>query len=224
MRALNHEAAAMASAQCCDETPRLPVLSNIEPAISVAPHARSAMNIRPPANFRLLHNVAAAFLVLAGSLASARDTAPLPARVQVAWAPTETLSEVKDNPLQRGWLRPEDWMKSLGDYLRTRADLVLPAGQQLQVTIDDIKLAGDFALFSKPGAQDIRFLTDLHPPRIDLHYKLLGGDGTTIREGQGKLRDLSYLQRTVPTSTDPLRFDKRLIDDWLRKEFARWQS
>ena len=120
------------------------------------------MNIHPPANFRLLRNVAAAFLVLAGSLASARDTAPLPARVQVAWAPTETLSEVKDNPLQRGWLRPEDWMKSLGDYLRTRGDVVLPAGQQLQVTIDDIKLAGDFEHTVRPGADVVRAL----PARI----------------------------------------------------------
>jgi Protein of unknown function (DUF3016) len=182
------------------------------------------MNSCPPSNFRVLRNVAAAFLVLAGSLASARDNASLPARVQVAWAPAETLSEVKDNPLQRGWLRPADWMKSLGDYLRTRGDVILPAGQQLQVTIDDIKLAGDFEPWRRAAAQDIRFLTDLHPPRIDLHYKLIANDGSTIREGQGRLRDLSYLQRTVPTSTDPLRYDKRLIDDWLRKEFVRRQS
>ena len=175
-----------------------------------------------PLKSRLLRNVAAAFLLLAVSVLSARE--PLPARVQVAWAPVEKLSEVKDNQMQRGWLRPEDWMQSLGDYLRTRGDVVLPAGEQLQVTIDDIKLAGDFEPWHSSAAQDIRFLTDLHPPRIDLHYKLLANDGSTIREGQGKLRDLSYLQRTVPTSADPLRYDKRLISDWLRKEFARKQS
>jgi len=220
--ALNHEAAAMASGYCCDETPQLQVLSNVRVAIPPPTHVRFAMNSCPPTNFHLLRNVAAVFVVLAGSLLSAHE--PPSARAQVVWAPTKTLSEVKDNPMQRGWLRPGDWMKSLGDYLRTRADIVLPAGQQLQVTIDDIKLAGDFEPWRTSTAQDIRFLTDLYPPRIDLHYKLLASDGSTIREGNNKLRDLSYLQRTIPTSTDPLRYDKRLIDDWLKKEFGRAQS
>ena len=160
-------------------------------------------------------------LAIAGIATSMATPAPLPERVQVTWAPTETLSEVKDNPMQRGWLRPKDWTKDLGDYLRKRADLVLPAGEQLQVTIDDIKLAGDFEPWRRSAAEDIRFLTDLYPPRMDLHYSLTSADGTVIREGQSRLRDNAYLQRTVTTSTDPLRYDKRLIDDWLRKEFRR---
>jgi hypothetical protein len=181
------------------------------------------MNMRPPSNFLLLRNAAAVFLVIGGSLPHVRASEPAPSRAQVVWAPVETLSEVKDNPLQRGSMQAKDWMKTLGDYLRARADVVLPPGQQLQVTIDDIKLAGDFEPWRGPAAQDIRFLTDLHPPRIDLHYTLLASDGSTIREDRSRLRDLSYLQRTVPTTTDPLRYDKRLIDDWLRKEFARRQ-
>jgi Protein of unknown function (DUF3016) len=178
------------------------------------------MNLHPPALLR----IATALLILACGHAFGRDESALPNRVQVAWAPVESLSEVKDNPLQRGgWLRPEDWMKDLGDYLRARADLALPAGEQLQVTIDDIKLAGQFEPWRGPGAQDIRFLNDLSPPRIDLHYRMTTADGATLREGQGKLRDQAYLQRTVPATTDPLRYDKRLIDDWLRKEFPRRQ-
>ena len=45
-------------------------------------------------------------------------------------------------------------------------------------------------------------------------------DGSVIREGTSRLRDLAYLQHTVPTSTDQLRYDKRMVDDWLRREFA----
>ena len=155
------------------------------------------------------------------AIAAAPASAPPPERVQVAWAPTETLSEVKDNPMQRGWLRPKDWTHDLGDHLRKRADLVLPAGEQLKVTIDDIKLAGAYEPWRGPEAQDIRFLRDLYPPRMDLHYSLTGADGTIIREGQSRLRDGAYLQHTVTTSTDPLRYDKRMIDVWLRKEFGR---
>lgn len=168
--------------------------------------------------------IATTFFLFAVGMLPVSAKEPLPTRVQVAWAPTDQLSEVKDNPMRRGWLRPDDWKQTLGDYLRKRADLKLPAGQQLEVTVNDIKLAGDFEPWRGPSAQDVRFLTDLYPPRIDLHYKLIASDGNTIREGDSKMRDLAYLQRTVPTSTDPLRYDKRLIDDWINQEFVRNQS
>lgn len=141
-------------------------------------------------------------------------------RVQVSWAPEQQLSEVKDNPMHRGWLRPKDWEKTLGDYIAQRAENLLPPDQHLQLTIDDIKLAGSFEPWRGPDAQDIRFLKDIYPPSMNLHYRLTAADGSVIREGTSRLRDLAYLQHTVPTSTDQLRYDKRMLDDWLRREFA----
>jgi hypothetical protein len=158
------------------------------------------------------------FILAAAGTGSAAASS---ARVQVTWAPEQQLSEVKDNPMQRGWLKPKDWEKSLGDYLVQRADRLLPEGQQLQVSIDNIKLAGAFEPWRGPDAQDIRFLKDIYPPSMDLHFRLLGADGKVVREGSANLRDLAYLQHTVPTSTDQLRYDKRMIDDWLRREFAK---
>ncbi len=146
-------------------------------------------------------------------------------RVKVTWAPFDTLSEVKQNQMKRGWLRPEDWSKGLGKYLSERADAQLPPDQQLEVTIDDIKLAGDYEPWRGPQAQDIRVMKDIYPPRIDLHYRLIGADGKTLRESQSKLRDLSYLQNNVvPTDTDPLRYDKHMIDTWIRTEFRSDKS
>ena len=157
--------------------------------------------------------------VLAAAIGSAGANVPA-SRVQVTWAPEQQLSEVKDNPMHRGWLRPKDWEKSLGDHIAFRADRLLPAGEQLQVTIDDVKLAGAFEPWRSPDAQDIRFLKDIYPPRMDLHYRLIGADGRVIREGSARLSDLAYLQHTTPTSTDQLRYDKRMIDDWMRREFG----
>ncbi len=180
------------------------------------------MNTLSRLNCHGLRILGAALIALAASTVFVHASDVPSARVDVAWAPTDTLSEVKDNPMQRGLLKPADWMKSLGDYLRLRADRILPPGQQLQVTIDDIKLAGNYEPWHGPDSQDIRFMRDLYPPRIDLHYKLLASDGSLIRDGKDKLRDIAYLQRIAPTtSTDPLRYDKRLIDDWLKREFAR---
>lgn len=169
---------------------------------------------------------AAAFVVLgaiAAGLASpaAFARAEPPARVQVAWAPAEKLTEVRNNPTERGWLRPEDWQRALADDLRVQADRLLPPGEQLQVTFDDIKLAGDFEPWRHPGLDDVRILKDIYPPRAQLHYRLLASDGRVLREGDAKLVDMSYLQRTVPNTTDPLRYDKRMLREWLRKEFGQ---
>jgi hypothetical protein len=187
----------------------------------------SGLEVRVPArgatmitkrNLRGLFSVAfcgAMMVIAASALADA-------SRVKVMWAPFDTLSEVKQNQMQRGWLRPEDWTKQLGNYLSKRANAQLPPGQLLEVTIDDIKLAGDFEPWRGPRAQDIRVMKDIYPPRIDLHYRLTGADGKTLRESQSKLRDLSYLQNNVmPTDTDPLRYDKHMIDTWIRTEFRR---
>jgi len=165
------------------------------------------------------------WLFLAALALCACTTSPprekvLPDRVQVTWAPTDKLSEVRDNPSWRGWLKPEDWQRMLSEHLRKRADAMLPAGERLEVTIDDIKLAGDYEPWRGPNLDDVRFMKDIYPPRLDLHYRLTAADGTPIRNGEGKLRDMSYLQRSLPSSNDALRYDKRQIDEWLRKEFG----
>jgi hypothetical protein len=144
-----------------------------------------------------------------------------PSRVTVNWAPADKLTEVKQNPMERGQLRTKDWESALTAYLQKRADRQLPAGQRLDVTFDDIKLAGDYEPWHSPQAQDIRFMKDIYPPRATLTYKLTDADGRTLKEGSSKLLDMAYLERSTPsTETDPLRFDKRMLDDWLRKEFG----
>ena len=160
--------------------------------------------------------------VSSGISNSAFARTELPARVQVTWAPPADLTEVQDNPMQYGILRPADWMQALGDYMRLRADRVLPAGQQLHVTIQDITLAGSFEPWHvhAPGLDDARFVKDIYPPRLKLHYTLMAADGSILREKDVRLIDLGFLQHTgLPTDTDPLRYDKRQIEDWVRQEF-----
>ena len=82
--------------------------------------------------------------VLAAICAGAAAAEKLPDRIQVTWAPTEQLSEVKDNQINRGWMRPSEWMKTLGDHLRKRADQIPPPTPRPAVHTDDIKLVGAF--------------------------------------------------------------------------------
>ncbi|MFT3790177.1 MAG: DUF3016 domain-containing protein [Rudaea sp.] len=163
--------------------------------------------------------------LMLAACAATEPRKPLPDRVQVSWAPNDQLSEVKNNSFQRGWLKPADWQKTLSDHLRKRAALVLPPGQKLDVTFEDIKLAGDFEPWHGPEAHDVRFMKDIYPPRATLRFKLTDASGATIREGERKLTDLAYLQRTtIIDSNDPLSYDKRLLDDWISREFGRTKS
>jgi hypothetical protein len=170
---------------------------------------------------RLLLALAIALLFTV-NLTIASEAAPAStSRVHVSWAPTDKLSEVRDNPARRGWMRPEEWQRTLTRYLVRRADRVLPAGEQLDVTIDDIKLAGAYEPWLRPAAQDIRIMKDIYPPRADLHYTLRDAQGKVLREGSAKLRDLGYLQRPMLNDNDPLRYDKRMLGDWVTREFRQ---
>jgi Protein of unknown function (DUF3016) len=169
----------------------------------------------------LLRTIATAILLLlAAPPGATAKSEPLPDRISVTWSPTEQLTEVKNNQIARGWLRPKDWMDALGKEFRRRADRILPAGQKLDIHVDDVKLAGAFEPWRRASMADVRIMKDIYPPMMKLHYKLVAADGSAIRAGDATLRDSSYLQRAIGNTTDPLRYDKRMIDEWLRKEFG----
>jgi hypothetical protein len=224
LAALKHEARAKASAVAATiwpvsrSEPMLPQRPMIHPPNCAAALRRTPARPAMTLQTRMIRTALPALFLLLTAMSAAAVPAP---QVEVTWAPTDQLTEVKDNRIGRGWLRPGEWQHQLADHLAQRAARVLPAGERLQVHIDDIDLAGSFEPWHRPGLEDARIMKDIYPPRMDLHYRLIGADGETIREGSAKLRDVAYLQRTATLSTDPLRYDKRLIDDWLRKEFQR---
>ncbi|ANB17101.1 DUF3016 domain-containing protein [Dokdonella koreensis] len=180
------------------------------------------MNARQRLLPLLLAAVAAA---TAGAALAATPAPPAgPAsRIEVTWNAPDELSEVRQS-IRAQRQPPQDWLETLADHLRRRADRLLPPGERLQVTITDIKLAGDFEPWHGPQYDDVRFVKEIYPPRIDLHYRLLAEDGSTLREGDSKLRDPAFLTRSAAGSSDGLRYEKRLLDDWLRREFGRQRA
>ncbi|HUD41523.1 MAG TPA: DUF3016 domain-containing protein [Dokdonella sp.] len=167
-----------------------------------------------------------AFLTLsaaAAATAGLTTAAPAPAaadsRIEVSWNPPDELSEVRQavRPQRQP---PIEWLEKLAAHLRHRADQVVPAGERLQVRFTDIKLAGDYEPWHGPRFDEVRIVKDIYPPRIDLHYRLIGSDGATLREGDAKLRDPAFLSRSNANDSDSLRYEKRLLDDWLRREFG----
>ena len=89
--------------------------------------------------------------------------------------------------------------------------------------ITDVDLAGDFEPWRGPDFTRVRVIRDIYPPRIDLDFRLIGADGRVLREGKRKLRDPGFLTTGAigPGSTDPLRYEKRMIDRWFAKGSER---
>lgn len=137
--------------------------------------------------------------------------------VAVSWQDPAGFSEPTWGamPVDRG-----NWIRPLAEYLRQQAELVLPAGHRLDVELLDVNRAGEYEPGRHPSATDLRVVRDVYPPRIHLRFRHLDGSGTVVAEGERRLVDVGFLQRTSIADSDPLRYEKRLLHDWLRRELG----
>ena len=160
------------------------------------------------------------------ALASARNVTdperpralPAEGQVAVAWTDPSAFSELRFSG-NRWEAAQGDWVTQLAEHLRKEAGERLAPGQSMEVTITDIQRAGRF----EPGLgfrwDSVRIMRDIYPPRMTLDVRITGADGQVLAQGQHKLADTSYLMTSsLLGNTDPLRYEKRMIDDWLRRE------
>ena len=149
---------------------------------------------------------------------------PVDGAVQVDWTDPAQFSEIRQSgnrwEAQRG-----DWVVQLAKYLQSSAAKRLPAGEQLQVTLTDINRAGDYEPWRGPNLQEARIVRDIYPPRISLTFKRTDAQGNVIAEGDRKLVDSAFLTgSSLFGASDALRYEKSLLDDWLRKELKPAQA
>jgi hypothetical protein len=114
-------------------------------------------------------------------------------------------------------VKADDYLEPLRTYIAQRASRILAPGQRLDIEGTDVDRAGEYEPWRGPRFADVRIIKDLYPPRIDLNFTLRGADGKVLREGQRKLRDPAFLSHSFGSDQDPLRYEKSLIDSWLRK-------
>jgi hypothetical protein len=152
--------------------------------------------------------------------ASGQAVAPPPTPpVRVEYVHPENFTDVGNRYFNGDKIRAGQ-LEQLSQHLVRRAARLLTAGQNLIVAITEVDMAGDFEPWrSRLG--DVRIVRDVYPPRIDLHFKLTGADGSVVKEGERKLRDLAFLITSVLYRDDPLRYEKALIDNWLERELPR---
>lgn len=149
--------------------------------------------------------------------APASTTAAPAARVSVTYDNPDNFTEARQFGRQDRF-NGLTYLEPLKAHLIKQAARMLPPGDQLKVTITDIKLAGAYEPWQGIDLQHVRFMKDIYPPRIDLTFQLIDSDGKVLREGSRKLRDMGYLHSgLLKSGSDRLRYDKALIDRWLRR-------
>ncbi len=139
--------------------------------------------------------------------------------VQVTWGDPSRFSELTSTG-NRYAAAQGDWLPKLATYLRTQAEKQLAPGHRLELTIVDIKRAGQYEPWHGIERQDVRIIRDIYPPRMTVKFRELDANGQVVAEGERKLTDPGFLASGgMLNDTDPLRYEKRMIDSWIRREF-----
>ncbi len=113
------------------------------------------------------------------------------------------------------------WLAAFRRHVEQQAAARLADGQQLTITVTDLRRAGRTEPWRGPRWNDVRVVRDIYPPRIELSFTLRAADGSVLREGDRQLTDLDFLGRFGSRyGSDEQRYERRLVDDWIDSEFG----
>jgi len=151
-------------------------------------------------------------LALVSATAAATGTAT------VRYDHPENFAETKEVRAFAPLRADSGYLKTLKAYIEKQAAAELQQGQTLDIVVTDVDRAGSYAP-SVGSLQPVRIVEDVYPPRITLHFRLLDSQGQVLREGDRKLTDLAFMYDSPGgfSNTDPLRYEKRVIDRWLAR-------
>ena len=159
-------------------------------------------------------------------LAACATTIPAAAPTGPAVAPRVSVVYLKDKDYT-------DFSRTERDRLTMEKDLTshfaalaqrLPAGQTLTIDVSDIDLAGRID-YGRARSDDLRIMTGRADwPQMTLHYTL-ASDGVVLRSADASLSDMDYQNHlSLRSNTEPLRYEKQMIDDWFQKTFMPWPA
>lgn len=153
-----------------------------------------------------LKTLVGAGLLLASAVASAAVT--------VNFVKPENYPDMPFSPVDRDRV-----LKDIGDYF-TRLGKDLPAGTDLRIDVLDLDLAGRIEP-ARRGTNDIRVMRGgADWPRMTLHFAVESG-GKVVNSGEVQLQDMNYqFNSNRLSASDPLRYEKKMIDDWFYKAVA----
>lgn len=136
------------------------------------------------------------------------------ADVQVHFVSPEKFSDTKDN---YGFRQP-DVLNDIQAHLVAQAEKRLP-GRDVRIDVTDVDLAGEVEPLWH-HSQWLRVMRSVTSPSIELSWEVRDGD-KVVQQGKTRLRDMNYQDGfNSYSSGDPLRYEKRMIDRWMQREFS----
>ncbi|WP_404424647.1 DUF3016 domain-containing protein [Nibricoccus sp. IMCC34717] len=139
--------------------------------------------------------------------------------VNVVFQNPEKFTDVKSSSM--GTDRDRDAiLEQIKGFVEQEAANRVPAAHTLTITFRDLDMAGDFEPW-RFEARDVRIIKDLYPPRAKVSFRLADASGNVVKEGDRSLSDMAFMMNSTINRNDELRYEKRLIGDWIDSEFAR---
>lgn len=138
--------------------------------------------------------------------------------VGVAWAGVNVTYVKPEQFFDIPALQRDRLLKEITDHF-TALGARLPSGQNLDIEITDLALAGR-TIPTRRTAEEIRVLKGgADWPSMHLRYRL-ESNGKVLRSGEDDLANMMYLQRmnNYPQNEN-LRYEKQMIDEWFVPRF-----
>jgi hypothetical protein len=143
------------------------------------------------------------------------------ARVAVAFAEPSRFTDVSDSALQSETGRRQV-LAELERFLVARGARHVPPGHRLEIRITDLDRAGEIEPLRGPAFDHVRIMREVYAPRIALEFALIDAGGAVARSGTRTLRDpLCLVKAGTLLPDDRLRYEKALLETWLREELGR---
>jgi hypothetical protein len=148
-------------------------------------------------------------------LALAAGSAHAAGSVQVNFVKPEQFADIRDANFSR-----DANLAALKQQLEAAAAPYVADGQMMKIDVLDVDLAGE--LSHRLRFNEVRVMRGRADwPRITLRWSLEAPD-RPVQSGQATVSDMAYLQHIASASYDgPLRYERRMLDDWFAKEFRR---
>jgi hypothetical protein len=113
-------------------------------------------------------------------------------------------------------------LKTLADHMKKSGERYLAPNETLHIEVLDVDLAG-WSRWGGRSPQEVRVVRGKADfPQMKLRYNL--ESPTRAAKGEANLADLNYQQRgqlQARASSEPMYYEKRMIDDWLKATFAQ---
>jgi hypothetical protein len=145
---------------------------------------------------------------------------PASASVSVSFVEPEHYTDLKRHDFSYNARQRQVILDRLQAHLESLGAKHLAPNQSLSIEVLNIDLAGRYEPFLLDH-QDGRLVDRVTWPSMTMRY-VLTEDGSEVINAEERVADLSYLEQTTGRySSDSLRYEKRMLDEWFVKRFVQ---